>query len=345
MSKELMEVRRPTAIMPVMDIGLAAARREAIVEFTKKLMAPGIDYGTIPGTGTKPTLLKPGAEKLTSLFGLEPTFVKEEIELDWTGRDHDGEPFFYFQYRCELRQGETLAGCGLGSCNSWEKKYRYRNAAIVCPNCGKEAVIKGKAEYGGGWLCWAKKDGCGSKWADGDPTIEDQPRGKVPNDNPADLVNTIDKMAQKRALIAATLIAVNASEFFTQDIEDMNFGDIVDAEWRPVDPPSNGKAPGKPEPVIELEQARAKEHAHALGADVDEDIDHLAAMQTADSLKDFAEHAHHVIDGYDNPFAVVGALTQKWPDDHDGQQFVFKAGNISAMVDWLTARKQEAADA
>jgi hypothetical protein len=33
-------------------------------------------------------------------------------------------------------------------------------------------------------------------------------------------VNTIQKMAQKRALIAATLLAVNASEFFTQDLEE-----------------------------------------------------------------------------------------------------------------------------
>jgi hypothetical protein len=31
------------------------------------------------------------------------------------------------------------------------------------------------------------------------------------------VVNTIQKMAQKRALVAATLLAVNASEFFTQD--------------------------------------------------------------------------------------------------------------------------------
>jgi hypothetical protein len=31
-------------------------------------------------------------------------------------------------------------------------------------------------------------------------------------------------MGQKRALIAAVLIAVNASEFFTQDLEDFSFG-------------------------------------------------------------------------------------------------------------------------
>lgn len=35
-----------------------------------------------------------------------------------------------------------------------------------------------------------------------------------------DLVNTIDKMGQKRSLVAAVLITCGASEYFTQDIED-----------------------------------------------------------------------------------------------------------------------------
>ena len=43
---------------------------------------------------------------------------------------------------------------------------------------------------------------------------------RVPNPDIADVVNTIQKMAQKRALVAATLIATSASEFFTQDVED-----------------------------------------------------------------------------------------------------------------------------
>ena len=43
---------------------------------------------------------------------------------------------------------------------------------------------------------------------------------RVPNPDGADVVNTIQKMAQKRALVAATLIATSASEFFTQDVED-----------------------------------------------------------------------------------------------------------------------------
>jgi hypothetical protein len=39
------------------------------------------------------------------------------------------------------------------------------------------------------------------------------------------VVNTIQKMAQKRALVAATLIATSASEFFTQDVEDADRSD------------------------------------------------------------------------------------------------------------------------
>ena len=43
---------------------------------------------------------------------------------------------------------------------------------------------------------------------------------RVSNEDIPDLINTIQKMAQKRALVAATLIATSASEFFTQDVED-----------------------------------------------------------------------------------------------------------------------------
>ena len=43
---------------------------------------------------------------------------------------------------------------------------------------------------------------------------------RILNQEVADLINTIQKMAQKRALVAATLIATSASEFFTQDVED-----------------------------------------------------------------------------------------------------------------------------
>ena len=245
MANELAVVNQ-SAVMPVMDIQQAKQRRNAIVEFVQGLMMEGQHYGKIPGT-SKNTLLKPGAEMLTTFFGLSPRFEIVEKELDWTGDAHNDEPFFYFQYRCSLWRGELLAGEGLGSCNSWEKKYRWRKGQLVCPECGEEAVIKGKAQYGGGWLCWGKKGGCGYKFPDHDERITGQETGQVPNDNPADLVNTLDKMAQKRALVAATLIAVNASEFFTQDVEDMDLS-VIDGDYteapapppRPVQQNANG---------------------------------------------------------------------------------------------------------
>jgi ABC-type uncharacterized transport system YnjBCD ATPase subunit len=40
-----------------------------------------------------------------------------------------------------------------------------------------------------------------------------------------DLTNTIVKMAQKRALVAAVLSSCGASEFFTQDLEAMAGGE------------------------------------------------------------------------------------------------------------------------
>jgi hypothetical protein len=57
-----------------MSMEVALARRAAIVEFTRKIMVRDRDFGEIPATG-KPTLLKPGAEKLCNFLGLEPEFT------------------------------------------------------------------------------------------------------------------------------------------------------------------------------------------------------------------------------------------------------------------------------
>lgn len=212
--------------LPALSIGDVIARRNLMVEFVKAAMKQNTDFGVIPGTN-KPTLLKPGAEKLCTLFGFSPHFTIVESEKDWTGAQHGGELFFYFCYRARLYRGEALIAESDGSCSSMEKKYRYRSAERICPICGKPTIIKGKAEYGGGWLCFAKKGGCGTKFGDNEPSIVEQQTGQVLNLDIADQVNTIQKMAQKRALIAATLLAVNASEFFTQDIEDMMIDSVA----------------------------------------------------------------------------------------------------------------------
>lgn len=229
--------------MPVFNIEMAVRRRDTMLEFVKKIMVDGTDFGTIPGT-PKPSLLKPGAEKLCSFFGLSPEFILIERTEDWMGAEHSGEPFFYYLYKCVLSRNGRVIGAGDGSCNSWESKYRYRSADRVCPSCGKAAIIKGKAEYGGGFVCFAKKGGCNAKFKENDAAITGQPTGKVANPDIADIVNTLQKMAQKRSLIAATLIGVNASEYFTQDIEDMQ--PIAPEIHEPI-PQEQAPAPSTPQ--------------------------------------------------------------------------------------------------
>lgn len=190
---------------------------EIMTAFVKGQMKEGTDYGVIPGTNSKPTLLKPGAEKLCRLLHLNPTFslINSIINFD--------KPVFYYHYQCSLYHHSELVGQGDGSCNSYEKKYRYRKAELTCPSCGQPTVIKGKEEYGGGYLCYKKKGGCGAKFRDNDQEITSQNVGLIENPDIFDQVNTIQKMAEKRSLIAAVLCTVGASEFFTQDLEDMDF--------------------------------------------------------------------------------------------------------------------------
>lgn len=193
--------------------------RTRVARMQKALMVKDVDYGVIPGTGTKPTLLKPGAEKLCQAYGLAAEFVPQRIV-----GDGDKEPHLSYLMRCELHLGSTaglIVAVGYGSANSFEAKHRYRRAARICPNCGKPAIIKGKAEYGGGWVCFKKKDGCGSKWRDGAPEIEGQSVEDIENPDPFDLDVVLVKMSEKRAFIDATLRATAASGLFTQDVEDL----------------------------------------------------------------------------------------------------------------------------
>lgn len=74
------------------------------------------DFGVIPGT-PKPTLLKPGAEKLLMLLGLRSKF-----EIVESTRDFD-KGFFQYQVKCKLYHGDMLVTEGLGSCNNRERKY------------------------------------------------------------------------------------------------------------------------------------------------------------------------------------------------------------------------------
>ena len=239
------------AFMPIMRIEQAVTRYNALVDFCRQVLKPELDFGTIPGTN-KPTLLKPGAEKLNTFFGYTSrTDILERTE-DWTGEYHNNEPFFYYLVKCQIWRGDLLVAEGIGSCNSWEKKYRYVN---VYPNKATAAdKAKGKL---------ISKPGKGGQTYD---------LYVLANPNIADIVNTLQKMAEKRAYVDATLKATNASDMYTQDLEDLpQFAqtkdeEVIEAEYvKPVSvysplpiPPAPVSAYSPPPVPTEAEKATQK---------------------------------------------------------------------------------------
>jgi len=190
-----------------------------IQEIMKEVMQDGQHYGLIPGCGDKPSLLKPGAEKLMFTFRLVPD---PEVEVfDLYHQTVSGHREYRVKVKIYSRGGEYMGG-GVGSCSTMEGKYRFR---------GGEKTGTGKPipkEY---WNL--KKDGKNSEAQDligGHGFSHGKINGaweicemgeKVEHDNPADFYNTCEKMAKKRALVDATLTVTAASDIFTQDIEEM----------------------------------------------------------------------------------------------------------------------------
>jgi hypothetical protein len=249
-------VARPTttlAVTPQVEAAELVERLDTIREAADKAMREGVDYGVVPGTD-KPTLFKPGAEKLSVLFQLD---VQLDNRKTWGPGDHLTVESHATVYHAPT--GARL-GYGEGVCTTRERKYAYRKQERTCPQCGAAAVIKGKAEFGGGWLCWKKRDGCGAKFSDSDPRIVDQPVGDVENPDLPDLWNTVVKMAEKRARVDAVLAVTGASALFTQDVEDQLDGPVDPAPVR------REEAAPPPEPIS---AERAEELNAKIGVALD----------------------------------------------------------------------------
>ncbi len=229
-----------------------------IQDLMSQVMQNDLHYGVIPGT-PKPTLYKAGAEKLNFTFRLAPKFKIEKSDLNDGHRE--------YEIICELyhiNSGQFF-GAGVGSCSTMEVKYRYRESKRKCPACNLETIIKGKQEYGGGWVCFKKKGGCGVKFDDSDPVIIDQKIGRIENPDLADQYNTILKMAKKRALVDATITACAASDIFFQDLEDLNVK--VENGKKPDSSPkktTTKKTTKKPEPTGDAQEVVVKINANLL---------------------------------------------------------------------------------
>jgi hypothetical protein len=160
------------------------------------VLRKGVDYDTIPGMGDRPTLLKPGAEKLLQWFGFGFTCERDETE-----RDGDGNRVGV-TYRCTVTKG--LPGGGhviVATCEGYAG-YDEERFCQTAEQARAKAEAKEKynaARYG--------RDPRPAKW-------ENATGYQAP-------WNTVIKMAQKRALVGAAIDATAAAGLFTQDLEDM----------------------------------------------------------------------------------------------------------------------------
>lgn len=289
------DVARAEDFLPLLSVEQAVARKTQINQYIAGIMKEGDDYGAMPGDtrkDAKKVLLKPGAEKLCSVFGLVPQYIAELEVEDWTGELHGHEPLFYYKYRCVLYRGGRPMGEAIGSANSWETKYRYRwvdeRTALASGLDVDALVTKGSrrmvfeplfaldkrettgpyakpAEYWDAFQSaitsktakYIEGRKLGKREYNGWEMEIDQTSYRIPNPDVADVVNTLQKMAQKRALVAAVLVVTNCSDAFTQDVEDFDHGTASEGPAPIADEPKQN--PKKSEPQQQTIDVQAEE--------------------------------------------------------------------------------------
>lgn len=157
-----------------------------VQEVMKAVMKEGTHYGTIPGT-PKPSLWKPGAEVLAATFRIAVSYKIEDLST--------ADVMRYRVVAIGTHQTSGIVmGEGMGECSSGEEKYKWRKA--YDEEFAATAEDKKRIKYG--------------KYT-----------AKQIRTEPADLANTILKMACKRAQVAMTLNVTAASDCFSQDLEDL----------------------------------------------------------------------------------------------------------------------------
>lgn len=199
----------------------------------QEVMLKDTHYGVIPGT-KQPSLYKAGAEKIMSTFRLAADPEVEQIGVD-------GEIHYRVKVRILSASGNFL-GAGIGECSSSEEKYAWRAAL-----CDEEFDLTPENRRR---IKFAKYQG----------KVE---KKKQIRTNPADVSNTVLKMAKKRGLIDAVLTVTAASDLFTQDIEDLPeevVAEIVGQQTKPsrhASPPP-ADSPERDAAIAECRAAAAK---------------------------------------------------------------------------------------
>ena len=183
---QALEEYRPRIIMAPDE---AAELDKSLRDMMRAVLREDVDFGVIPGTGSKPTLLKPGAEKLLQWFGFGHSTEKVETE-----RDDDGNRLGV-TYRCVIT------------------KAMQDGRNVIVATCEGYAGYDEDRFYTTAEQAEAKERANAQRYQR--------------NPNPMKFLeyrapwNSVIKMSQKRALVGAALQATSASTLFTQDLEDM----------------------------------------------------------------------------------------------------------------------------
>jgi len=181
------------AVIDRIDTDLVRDAQRRIVGFhalIQTLLVKDVDYGIIPGVA-KGCLLKPGAEKIAMELGLAPNYSVNDRTLDLlTG-------FIRYEVLCSLIHDGEIISQAIGSCSSFESKYRYA------------WVSESEAASAGVEVTTTRKDNYG------------RVRVRIQRPDMLDVDNTVLKMAQKRAFVSAVLAVAALSNLFTTDVEDM----------------------------------------------------------------------------------------------------------------------------
>lgn len=193
MTTQAVAIRDPQGMQEWKSPAQIKARIQAIRQLLETTLIKDVDYGKIPGTA-KPTLYKSGSEQILAMFQIAVEPIVEDLSNEDCAR-----------YRVTARLTNSLTeqflGSGIGSASSNETKYKWRKAS----DREFEATPADRRRTKFGYNRDERRE------------YEE----KQVRQEPADVDNTILKMAKKRAQIDATLTVTGASSMFEQDLEDM----------------------------------------------------------------------------------------------------------------------------
>lgn len=242
--------------VPHDDSPMSAEQIHAQVQLIQRVMLTemqdGVHYGTIPGCGDKPALLKAGAEKLCMTFRLAPKYDIEDLGID-------GERRYLIRAKLYTIKHGLFLGEGVGEASTQEEKYAWQKASDVEYDEQLDPSRRRVKHY---------KD-------------TDQKQVRV---NISDRSNTVLKMGKKRALVDAVLTVTAASDMFSQDLDE----DDVAKMTRESQPEEQPKPKAKPKPAPSFAYGK---HKGKTITDPAIDLDYLQFMAdaTAKSLDDPAK--------------------------------------------------------